>query len=239
MKKNIQIIQEIRRSVFESLMKTRAKKTAKKVAFDIFLEEFDHHDYVQEKLEYLEILKKRKLISDFEIYTKKVAGLDLQIKKPSSIEIEKNPDALFEYLNSEGTSLPPITAWFAKGHFYPVKLRGEKNNNEKLVKDLILIENKIGIIKWIIINHDYKNPIKIKKFSGRSPWSILRLIYGNGGVNLAEGMRTYTYINSNKNCPLYKNTGYNFSPILGKDGKEIIAKIPIKIQSERVLKRAK
>lgn len=245
MKKDIQIIQAIRKNIRDELREIAKKSATKIVRFNLKLEDIDYSALLGEKLKYLKILEREGVIGKIKLYTEELDILKGRLVRPSNLEIEKNPDAIIDYLDQkkhqEEIIDPPRKIQCIKGVLYSSKLADDGKDNPLFIKNIILIESKSKILFGIVLNENYRNVLVIKRKTKNhnSPWNILRRLSYGEELDFEQNKKVYTYINSSKACPLYKNTGFIHSPIFKRIDDKLILNPRIKVEviSEATLVR--
>ena len=84
----------------------------------------------------------------------------------------------------------------------------------------------------LVVNEDYKNPLKCDK--AKHCWSMVYRVAEDQSVEVDSHTKvSMDFINHNKRCKLYTQTGLNLTEIVTVEGESIIDKIPISMISDR------
>ncbi len=103
------------------------------------------------------------------------------------------------------------------------------------IKKLTLIGSKDTIKYRVVVNDDYDNIIQVGKGKTGSTWKLLWAVATKEPVSAANRKTSFDYLNSNKKCVLYEQTGLKLTKILVTRSGRILPGIPMEIISDKTL----
>lgn len=203
-----------------------AKRVQKK---KVRISDIDQPTIADIKISFLERLRKQKVVKDFEVLTEttELKLLDTKRQKPGPLEMELDREALLEYEQEQVEAanlidLDPDYVHIAQVYFVPNKiLHFYSQLVPSAIHKISFVERSYGLVKFVVVNDDYKKPIEIKL---KKYWQTLYDTAKGVDVCLNEkqSKRVVDYFNSNDKNPLYAKWKYVRTRVLGLSGTSIV-----------------
>lgn len=108
-----------------------------------------------------------------------------------------------------------------------------KNNFSKFIEEIICVKPKHDMSKFkLIVNGDYLNYLMVDKTKENGTWDLLYRIAVEKEVYDGKNYKSsLDFLNTNKNCKIYTNTGKHITKILKQENGCIVSEKDINIEA--------